>query len=241
MDAPPGTGGADWATVLNEDHDWSSQSNKLWLELVYVQETEGPGADQIAVMVISGHPDDYYNGDYFKADDWNGHPHYATGDRRAHLFYLEFGGDGFWQIDWREQDGTEDLYDGGFTYAEPHVEELAGDVYWTVEDEEWNETSFYLVFAHDYWPVEEAPDCWGGDAAYFEDCAAAADWEEQGDAWYYYYGSEGYYYWGDSDYYYWDSDYYGDWYYGSWDYWYYYGDGWSIYAAEGDQTSMMAA
>ena len=163
MEAPGDSGGEDWNEVLGGDHDWSSQNNKLWMELVYVHDDGGVSEGQIAVMVISAHPDDYYNGEYFKAEDWNGHPHYATGDRRAHLFYLEFGGDGFWQIDWREQDGTEDLYDGGFTYAEPHIEELAGEVYWTVEDEDWNETSFYLNFDYTTWPLEEAPDCWGGD------------------------------------------------------------------------------
>lgn len=59
-------------------------------------------ADSVAVLYLGGHTDDYYNGAYFLAEDWNGHPHYATEDRRAHLFYLEFGGEGFWQIDWRE-------------------------------------------------------------------------------------------------------------------------------------------
>ena len=67
-----------------------------------MHESSGANADQLAVLYLNGHTDDYYNGDYYKAEEWNGYPHYATADRRAHLFFLEFGGEGFWQIDWRE-------------------------------------------------------------------------------------------------------------------------------------------
>lgn len=35
------------------------------MEVVYVHEGTGPEEDEIAVMVISGHEDDYYNGEYF--------------------------------------------------------------------------------------------------------------------------------------------------------------------------------
>lgn len=60
--------------------------------------------------------------------------------------------------------GTEDFYDWGCAYAEPHIEELLGDeVYWTVEDEDLNEYSFYISIKGEFVPIEEGQDCWGGD------------------------------------------------------------------------------
>jgi len=72
-------------------------------------------------------------------------------------------------------------------------------------------------------PLEDGPDCWGGDYEYYVECQMAGP------------AADEYYYW-DSYYYYDDWSYDGD-----WEEWYYYGDDWSIYAAQGDDTTMMAA
>ena len=225
-----------WYNTLSGAVDWSGQSEPLYFEIVYVHESEGPGDDEISVMVLTGHIDDYYNGAYFQAEDWNGHPHYATEDRRAHLFYLEWADDGFWQLDWREQDGTEDLYDGGYTYAEPHVEEIAGDLEWTVEDADYYETYFDVTWSYEHWNITEAPDCWGGDYVMWEACMNPA---EDDMAW-----GEYYYDW-DSDWYYGDW-YYGDWYYDDWYYggedWFYYsGDNWSVYGEMNEDGTALKA
>lgn len=104
-----------WNEILSGAVDWSGQTEPLYFKIVYVHESEGPAENEIAVMVLTGHINEYYNGVYFQAEDWQGNPHYATEDRSAHLFYSEWGSDGFWQLDYREQDGSEDFYDGGFT------------------------------------------------------------------------------------------------------------------------------
>lgn len=178
--------------------------------------------------MVTGHFDSFYEGDYWKAEDWNGFPHYAKGDRSAHLFYYEFGGDGYWQIDWREQDGTEDLYDGGYALAEPHIEDIIGNgTQWGSYDvDTYEEGTHYVNFALEYREPDEAPACWGGDAHEHTECM-----ESGGDE--YAYDDEGRPT-GDGgrgggrrpE--------------GDWD-WYYYGDDWSI-AVKGDDTeSAMAA
>ena len=219
----------EWYETLSGAVDWSGQSEALYFEIVYVHEAaSGPGANEIAVVSLEGHIDDYYNGVYYQAEDWNGHPHFATGDRGAHLFYLEWANEGFWQIDYREQDGTEDLYDGGFTYAEPHIEALEGDVEWTVEGEDYSETSFYVTFTQEYWDISEAPECWGGDYDYYVSCGM----EQEDMAW------GDYYYDWDSDYWYYDDRSSDRSYYRDGEEFYYSGDNWSIYAErrEGDTT-----
>lgn len=76
-------------------------------------------------------------------------------------------------------------------------------MYWTLEDEDWNETGFYLNFSYEYWDRSETPDCWGEDYDYYMACL------ERGEGG----GMEM------------------DWYYGSFYEWYYYGEDWSVYAA----------
>lgn len=72
---------------------------------------------------ISGHPDDKYNGEYKRTDDWaGGLPHYAN-DAGMHLFgegdtQCDSGLSGScWQLDHRNQSGkseVQDLYEGGY-------------------------------------------------------------------------------------------------------------------------------
>lgn len=73
-------------------------------------------------------------------------------------------------------------------------------------------------------PSEEGPDCWGTGYDEWVTCLETTPTGGAG---------------GDSSYYYYE-DY---WYYGSgeWEEWYYYGDDWSIRAAQGDESAMMAA
>ena len=56
---------------------------------------------------------DYYNGCYKPAEAWSGMPH-LTNENGAHLYWANGDGFGYWQLDNNEQDGTLDLYDGGF-------------------------------------------------------------------------------------------------------------------------------
>lgn len=66
---------------------------------------------------ISGNPDDFYNGCYSDAGEWSGAPHMMN-DNGAHLYWLDGEGYGYWQLDNREQDGTNDWFDGGYMYVE---------------------------------------------------------------------------------------------------------------------------
>lgn len=38
----------------------------------------------------------------------------------AHLYWLQSGSGGWWQFDNREQDGTQDLYDGGYFWCDAY-------------------------------------------------------------------------------------------------------------------------
>ena len=71
------------------------------------------GTETIEVSNHDGGTQVDYNGLYIRAEDWGGFPHFAKEDRSAHLFHLS----GFWQMDYREQDGTRDYYDGGYMRA----------------------------------------------------------------------------------------------------------------------------
>jgi len=104
------------------------------MEMLY-KESIVAGENEIAVMTIENHIDEFYNGVYYQAEDWNGNSHFAKEDRSAHLYFYEWvHPDGFWQLDFNEQDSSgeiADLYHGGYTYAEPYIEELEGVVEWT--------------------------------------------------------------------------------------------------------------
>lgn len=76
---------------------------------------------------VSGHSDNYYDGVYLRSDDWNGYAHFERPDGSAHLYWLD-SGSGYWQFDYREQDGTQDYYDGGYLSSGPQLDAILGDV-----------------------------------------------------------------------------------------------------------------
>ena len=65
-------------------------------------------------IIISGHEVSSYNGVYLRFEDWNGFAHFAKADRSAHLYYKNDSGRGYWRLDNRDQDGSEEeFYNGG--------------------------------------------------------------------------------------------------------------------------------
>ena len=98
---------------------WSSQSNQVTFVHCFLDDnfdcmsTEIELIEGTTTIEVTNHDDDFWNGLYIRAEDWNGNPHFAKEDRSAHLFHLN----GYWQMDHREQDGTRDYYDGGYMQA----------------------------------------------------------------------------------------------------------------------------
>lgn len=70
-------------------------------------------ANDICTAFQIDHPDFWYTGYYFQDGEWNGFPHFTDG-MGAHLYWKTNGESGWWQFDNREQDGTNDWYDGGY-------------------------------------------------------------------------------------------------------------------------------
>ena len=76
--------------------------------------------ESIEQVWISEHPADYFNGIYYRAEDWNGYPHFAKEDRSAHLYNQ----DDWYLFDNRENNDNEDdddydfgdWYNGGKRY-----------------------------------------------------------------------------------------------------------------------------
>lgn len=97
------------------DGDWGSDDDDCDME----------GFDY---LTISGHPDWFYNSDYYYVDMWNGYPHLSDG-MGAHLYYLntDSNPDGYWQLDNREQDGTNDWYDGGYMWCPEGMDDCGND------------------------------------------------------------------------------------------------------------------
>jgi len=42
--------------------------------------------DESLSLDVSGHPNSFYDGLYYQADEWNGYPHFTT-DTGAHFYY----------------------------------------------------------------------------------------------------------------------------------------------------------
>jgi len=84
-------------------------------------------------VVISGHTDDSYNGVYLRTDDWGGVAHFEQADGSVHLYHHPGG---YWQLDYRDQDGVtvEDYFDGGYTGGSAEYLELDGDVWWSTSN-----------------------------------------------------------------------------------------------------------
>ena len=75
-------------------------------------------SDTVEWLTVEGHKNLFYNGDYWLVgggDLWNGYEYFKN-DNGAYLYYLDRDqdGTGCWQFDNREQEGDEDLYDGGY-------------------------------------------------------------------------------------------------------------------------------
>ena len=94
MSAPSGTDGSDWEAVLQGEQYWSDGNYITFTH--YWPASGSVSADEIEVIIVTGLNDTYYNGEYFRAEDWGGNPHYAKADRAAHLFYFPFGSEGWW-------------------------------------------------------------------------------------------------------------------------------------------------
>ena len=68
------------------------------------------GAAAVETITISGHWDWAYDGVYYRAEDWGGYPHFEHENGGAHLYHIGC----YWQLDDRDQDGTNDYWRGGF-------------------------------------------------------------------------------------------------------------------------------
>lgn len=79
-------------------------------------------------MDVDGNDNADYNGRYGPSDDWNGYPHFEN-ENGMHLYFLDTdeNPDGYWQFDSREQDGTNDWYDGGYMYCSEGVDQYEGN------------------------------------------------------------------------------------------------------------------
>jgi len=95
--------------LAGEPFDMYNDCNGDWLTMDPEEDCGG--------LWISNHPDWWYNGFYYQDGLWNGYPHYTDG-MGAHLYWLESGSGGWWQFDNREQDGTNDWYDGGYMWCD---------------------------------------------------------------------------------------------------------------------------
>ena len=73
--------------------------------------------DEACIAFMIDHPDWFYTGYYYQDGEWNGYPHFTDG-MGAHLYWYESGDGGWWQFDNREQDGTNDWYDGGYLWCD---------------------------------------------------------------------------------------------------------------------------
>ena len=100
------------------------------------------------MITISGHSDDFYNGDYAKDEDWYGYPHYSNPDG-AHLYFFYTG---YWQLDDQIQDGTSDYHAGGYMFSsDPDPSSaLTGDLAWSTGDA--------LQAAYQEWEAEPEPE-----------------------------------------------------------------------------------
>ena len=82
-------------------------------------------------VTITDHADDYYNGVYWQTEDWGGFPHFTKEDGTAHLYHFD-SGYGYWQLDYRTQDGSNDWYDGGYASGDwDYTESLNGGIRWS--------------------------------------------------------------------------------------------------------------
>ena len=63
----------------------------------------------MSCFTLSGNTDTYYNGEYCVEGMMNGQGYYRSTSNNAYFYYYP----GYWQLDYRDQDGSNDWYDGG--------------------------------------------------------------------------------------------------------------------------------
>ena len=72
-------------------------------------------------LILAGHPDETYNGDYLKQNslindqNWFKNSKNRSSPRILYYYDKNSGGTASWSLDDREQDGSKDLYRGGWT------------------------------------------------------------------------------------------------------------------------------
>ena len=76
-------------------------------------------------VMISGHWDDFYNGQYYRGNDWQGYPHFENVYGRH--FYLLSGV--YWQFDDNNQEdiGYGDYFSGGYAYGYGDLASISGE------------------------------------------------------------------------------------------------------------------
>jgi len=118
-----------WSGGNTVNFEWGTAEFDPSTIVIAVEEEEVAYVEENFVWWIQaeGHPDDFYDGLYTRSADWNDHPHFEKPDGSAHLYFLDTGS-GYWQFDYRQQDGTSDYYDGGYMSANPWLEAINGTV-----------------------------------------------------------------------------------------------------------------
>lgn len=96
--------------------------------------------DRVTYVNLRNHPEDRYNGDYYRDGFWNDRPHFINQDG-SHLYYynsIGHGSQGYWHLDDRDQweniyPGNSDWYNGGWFMSEGgdfyYRDDLDGSVY----------------------------------------------------------------------------------------------------------------
>lgn len=86
--------------------EWgSAEFDPSTIALAADEEDAAIEEEYVFYITVTGHSDEYYDGTYLRGDDWAGFAHFAKTDGSAHIYYLDSGA-GYWQFDYREQDGT---------------------------------------------------------------------------------------------------------------------------------------
>ena len=107
------TGDGDWEKELEGWHSWSTgdilhfERHRDDAEIIDAEiiEEEVP----TECLSVSGHPDEYYNGQYCKASFLNGQTSYNNLKNQAYFYNPS----DFWQFDFRAQDGSRNFHEGG--------------------------------------------------------------------------------------------------------------------------------
>ena len=101
-------------------NDWGQAQSRPWFHSFVREDKTVEG-----YLTVQGHEDDRYNGRYFAGEEWGGRPHFVN-EQGSHFYYIDVDddGSGYWQLDDRDQDGTNDWYSGGYYWCSSGHEEL---------------------------------------------------------------------------------------------------------------------